>query len=411
MSGNGNAAATAANVIIQDYLENGPDSAYCQYVEFIDDGPGGWNPAVGFARNFFCNPPTPPRPPASEFFGAGGVNCRLYQVTYSNSDSQGNSNTVVTQARGPIGVVKKEFTDSQGSPGKKFTLTGGDGINCPRTFENMASSSNVNAIDVNASIISIVALEGDPETEVPVWRPPLQPPPRPFPRFDVDINFNNDGIEIRAPIRFGPVIPSPFGPLIQFEITPTANFNPEIDVDLGFNPSFGLDINLEFVVPLGGSPTQPVPAPGEEPIGLPPVTPPGSNDCEEFDYERIEKFIVDNKCCKPITEVNFVGSFTFETLNQVANFNVPDNTVAVFISITPSPNARVYKLAGSDAEYGHGNASLLLDGRSLGFERLYVNEHVLFFPEETDSKGVRISCGKGTSITVRAGLFIPTVEV
>lgn len=411
MAGNGGAAAQIANVVIQDYLDRGPESAYCQYLEFVDDGPGGWHPAIGFARNRFCNPPPPPPPPASDFFDAGGVPCRLYRVTFGTGSPGSPLTNSVLDRRGPIGLIRETYTAASGSPGVRFILTSGNGQSCPRLAEVIAGSDNINVTDVVARIVSIVPLEGTPETEIPVWRPPLQPPDRPFPPINFEVDINVDGVDVNVPLNFGPVIDTDFGPTIQIGFSPTANFNPQIDIDLGINPQFGLDVDLEFVIPLTGPTGQPTPLPGAPPIQLPPVTPPGSGDCEEFDYKRIEDFILANRCCNPITDVQNVGVFTFENTNQVAEFNVPDNAVAVFISITPSSNARVYKFAGADSEYGHGNASLTTRGNALGFERLYVNNHALFYPEEVDTKGVRVSCGKGTIISVNAGLYVPVVEV
>lgn len=411
MAGNAGAAAQVANIVIQDYLENGPESGYCQYLEFVDEGPGGWNPAYGFARQLFCNPPPPPAPPSTDFFNAGGVPCRLYRVTFETGAPGGAGTVSVVDRRGPIGLIQTRGNNPDGTPTKRFTLTSGTGTGCPREAEVIAGTSNSDVVDVFARITSIVALEGTPETEIPIFRPPVQPPETDPPDFTVNIPFNVDGFEINAPINFGPLVNTPFGPVIEFTFSPTANFNPEIDITLGLNPRFGLDLNLEFVIPLTGPTSAPVPVPGAEPIPLPDVRPLPTSECEEFDYERIENAILAARCCNPITDVQSIGTFTFENSNQVAEYSVPDNTVAVFIGIVPSNNARVYKLAGPDSEYGHGNATLTSRGNALGFERLYVNNHALFFPETADTKGVRISCGKGTIITVNAGVYIPTVEM
>lgn len=411
MAGNAGAAAQVANIVIQDYLDRGPESGYCQYLELVDEGPGGWNPAYGFARNLFCNPPPPPVPPATDFFDAGGVACRLYRVSFE-AGSPGSPGTIsVLDRRGPIGVITEVGNNPDGSPTKIITLTSGNGSNCPRITDQMAASSNTNVIDVFARIVSIVPLEGTPETEIPIFRPPTESPPTNPPPITINFPFNVDGFEVNAPINFGPIVNTPFGPVIQFTFSPTANFNPQIDIDLGLNPMFGLDLNLEFVIPLTGPTAAPVPVPGAEPIPLPDVRIPEAQECPEFDYERIEDFILSVRCCNPITNVLPIGSFTFENSNQVAEFDVPDNAVAVFIAIIPSNNARVYKLAGSDSEYGHGNASLTSRGNALGFERLYVNNHALFYPESSDSKGVRISCGRGTIVSVSAGLYVPVEEI
>lgn len=411
MAGNAGAAAQAANIVIQDYLDRGPDSAYCQFLEIADEGPGGWNPAYGFARNLLCDPPPPPAPPGTDFFDAGGVPCRLYRVTYAAGPPGGPFINTELDRRGPIGMIVENYVASGGAPGRNYILTSGNGVGCERIVDTMSGSDNVNISPPFAKIVSIVPLEGTPETEIPLYRPPLDRPPEGDFEVTINIPFNVDGFEVEAPINFGPVVNTPFGPLIQFTFSPTANFNPEIDIDLGLNPQFGLELNLEFVVPLTGPPSSPVPVPGAEPIPLPDVRPPVGGDCEEFDYERIENFIIANRCCDPITSVVSVGSFTFEGLNDVAEFSVPDNTVAVFLGIVPSNNARAYKLAGPDSEYGHGNATLTSRGNALGFERLYVNNHVMFFPESADTKGVRVSCVRGTIVSVNAGVYVPVAEM
>lgn len=411
MAGNAGAAAQIANVIIQDYLDRGPDSAYCQYVEFIDDGPGGWHPAIGFARDRFCNPPPPPEPPASDFFDAGGVPCRLYQVTFATGTPGGSLTNSVVNKRGPIGLITKTYTAPGGAPGIRFYLTSGDGQGCPRLADVIAGTDNRNVSDVTARIVSIVPLEGDPATEVPVWRPPTQPPNPPIPPLQFNIDVNVDGVEVNAPIRFGPVINTPFGPTIQINFSPTANFNPDIDVDLGLNPSFGLDVDLEFVLPFSGGPTQPAPIPGEPPVPLPPVAPPPGGEAVPVDYDRIENIVESFSCCKPATNFAGLGTFTFETPNQVFNIPLPSNAVIVFIAIIPGDNTRAYKLAGLDAEYGHGNASITTSGDALGFERIYVNNHAIVVPEQLDEKGLRLSLKQGTIATVSVGTYVPVEEV
>lgn len=411
MAGNGGAGAQLGLTILQDYLERRNESAICTYLELADEAPLGGNPFAGFMRRQWCQPPSPPSPPSSDFFNAGGVPCRLYRVTFLTGSPGDAGTESVVDRLGPIGLIKETGSNPDGTPTKRFILTSGTGSACPRNAEVVAGTSNSDVVDVFCRITSIVPLEGTPETEIPIYRPDVDFPETDIPPITVNIPFNIDGFDIDVPINFSPPVPSPFGVVIPFTFSPTANFNPQIDIDLGLNPQFGLDINFEFVVPIGGSPTNPLPIPGEEPVDLPPITPPNTNECEEFDYERIEKAIQDARCCKPITDVVNVGSFTFETPNDVAVFSVPNNTVAVFIGIQPGENTRAYKFAGANSEYGHGNASLMVSGDALGFERLYVNNHVLFFPEETSNKGIRISCVEGTVVSVNAGLFIPVEEV
>lgn len=401
------AAANVANVIIQDYLDRGPESAYCQYLEFIDEGPGGWNPAIGFARNRFCNPPPPPPPPATDFFDAGGVPCRLYQVTFATgSPGSALTNTVVNR-RGPIGLISETYTATSGAPGKKYILTSGNNTECTRVAEVIAGSDNVNVTDVIARIVSIVPLEGTPETEIPVWRPPLQPPNEQPQPFEVNIEINVDGVEVNAPISFGPVIETDFGPTIQINFEPTANFNPPVDIDINVNPTFGLDVDLEFILPLGGTPAEPRPVPGQEPVSLPPVQPNAPSECETFDYERIEYAIENAKCCKSTTSTEQVGFYEFEEEGTVRNVNLPSGTIGVYIEVGTGPNTRIFKLSAGGSEAGHGNASITYNGHVRTFERIYVSKHFLPVDFERENKGLRLSLQKGSTALVTALIHTP----
>lgn len=410
MAGNRGAADTLGQLIIENLRENGGGSAFCQALEFAAEANGGLNIPINIARERFCDPPPPPPPPSTDFFNAGGVPCRDYRVIFETGapGSPGTPSEVIKP--GPIGSITNIVNNPDGSVNKQIILTSGDGINCPRNFDTMAGTSDARFVDVFARIISVEPVTPDPATEIPIFIPIVQPPDPTQPPFAVDFDVTIDGVDINVPLFFAPPIITNVGVSIPFTFAPTANFNPQIDVTLGGNPQFALDIDLEFIIPLGGDPDYPTPLPGVDPVPLPPVRDPVASECEEFDYERIEDFITNSRCCKPITDVVNVGTFTFEGLNDVANFNVPNNTVACFIGILPGENARVYKFAGSNTEYGHGNASLLVRGNALGFERLFLNNHVLFFPEESDTKGIRISCGKGTVVTINAGIYVPIVE-
>lgn len=410
MAGNRGAADTLGQLLIENLRENGPGSAICQALEFAGNNAGGLNIPVEIARERFCDPPPPPPPPTTDFFNAGGVPCRSYRILFEagTPGTPGTISEVVKQ--GPIGSITNIRVDPSGAVNKQILISSGDGINCPRMFDTMAGTSDARITDVFAYIVSIEPVNPDLPDEVPIYIPILQPPREPPEPFAVDFNVEIDGVDINVPLFFAPPIITNVGVSIPFTFAPTANFNPQIDVTLGGNPQFAIDVDLEFIIPLGGDPDNPEPLPGVDPVPLPPVNDSGNNDCEEFDYERIEKFIVENKCCKPITNVVNVGTFTFETPNDVAVFSVPSNAVAVFIGIQPGENTRAYKFAGPDSEYGHGNATLLVSGSALGFERLYVNNHVLFFPEEVGNKGVKISCVQGTIISINAGLYVPVEE-
>lgn len=410
MAGNRAAADTLGQLLMENFRENGPGSAICRALEFAGQNGGGLNIPVEIARERYCDPPPPEEPPSEEFFNNGGTPCRQYVVTFETGTVGGPGTPNVVTKNGPIGSIKNVTPNGDGSNNVQFILTSGDGIGCPRVYDTMAGTSNDSVVPVFARIISIVPVNPNPVEDIPVYIPFLQPPdetPDPFP---IDFTVNVDGIDINVPIFVGPPIITNIGVSVPFSFAPTANFNPQIDVTLGGNPQFAFDIDLEFIVPLGGNPDQPTPLPNVDPVPLPPVALPNATDCGEIDYERIEEIVLSARCCKPITDVQNVGTFTFETTSSVRIFNVPDNTVAVFIGILPGANARVYKFAGADSEYGHGNASLMVRGNALEFERLYLNNHVLFFPEESDEKAVRISCGKGTIVTVNAGLYVPVEE-
>lgn len=410
MAGNRGAADTLGQLLIENLREQGPASAICQALEFAGNNAGGLNVPVEIARERFCDPPPPPPPPSADFFNAGGVPCRSYRVLFETG-TPGSPGTVSEVIKtGPIGSITNVNVGTDGAVNKQIILTSGNGRECPRLYDTMAGTSDARFSDVFARIISIEPLIPDEPDEVPIYIPVLQPPAEQPPPFEVEFNTQIDGVDINVPLFFAPPIITNVGVSIPFTFAPTANFNPQIDVTLGGNPQFAIDVDLEFIVPLGGDPDFPTPLPNVDPVPLPPVAPPNGNECEEFDYERIEDFIIANRCCKPITDVVSVGTFTFETTSDVVSFDVPDNAVAVFIGIVPSENARVYKFAGANSEYGHGNASLLLNGNSLGFERLYLNNHVLFYPEESSEKGIRISCGKGTVVVVNAGIYVPVEE-
>lgn len=409
MAGNATAASELGSVILQDYFDNGSQSAYCRWLEFQDELGGPGSLAARTARGRLCQPPPPP-PPTEDFFNAGGVPCRLYRVVYESGLVGSPGTPTQLDRRGPIGRIQREITQPDGKVGRVITLTSGTGIGCPRVYDQMAGTNDVSINNVFARIISITPLEGTPETEIPVWRNPLEDPQAPPQPFNFEINVDIAGVEVNAPITFGPVVNTNFGPVVPFTFAPTANFNPAIDITLGSNPQFGLDIDLEFVIPLGGPTNAPQPLPGAEPVPLPEAPRTPGNECPEFDYERIEDAINDARCCVPITRVDNIATHIFDGPNDVFIVDVPDDTVAVFLGVIPGNNTRVFKFAEERSEYGHGNASLLVNDNALGFERIFVNNHVLFFPEGQSNKSIRVSLQEGTTVVINAGRYVPTEE-
>lgn len=402
------AAAQAGLILYQDYQQNRSNSAICQYLQLERGAPLGRNPFLRGQWERLCEPfdENPPPPPTQEFFNNGGDPCRLYRVTFE-SGTVGQAPTVSQfNLRGPIRTTKTTGTDSQGNPTVQYRVLGGNDIGCPITSNIMASSSNTNIQNVFANVLSIEPLEGDPLIDTPIPRPRPEPPTPP-PPFGFEINVEVDGLQLEIPVNFEFPITNNFGPFIPFQFAPTANFNLNLDADFNNNPRFGIDLDLEFVIPLGpgggnGNPDGPV-----EPVPVPGFQPPVTVDCPEVDYQRIEDIVEAAKCCKPITGTQTIGTAVFSGPNDVFTYSLPANTVAVFLGLIPGPNTRVYKFAGAQAEYAHGNASLLVSGNAIKFERLYVNNHVLFFPDETANKGIRLSCQEGTTVVVSAGTYTP----
>jgi len=408
---NAGAAAQAGFALLQDYRQNRANSAVCQYLRLERDAPLGSNPFLAGQYERLCEPfeEEPPPPPSQDFFNAGGVPCRLYQVTYQTG-TVGQSGTVSTQnLRGPVRLNRSTFTD-QGQPGVVYTLYGGDGINCPIQAFQIAGSSNTNVVPIFCNLLSVIPLEGDPETEVPIPIPPEDPDPTPLPPFGFNVDIQIDGFDINIPVNFEPVINNNFGPFIPFTFAPTANFNLQFDPQISNSPRFGIDLDLEVVIPLGNGSGNEDPLPGAEPVPIQGNEPELNCEPTVVDYERIEKAISDAKCCRPVTLETSVGTFNFEGPNSVSVVPLPSDTVCVFLDVTEGENTRVFKFAGDDSEYGFGNASIMVNGYAIEFVRVFVGKHVIFFPEETSEKSVRLSLGEGCSCSVTAGRYIPVEE-
>lgn len=405
------AATDIADLVLRDFAQSPAGGAWCLYLDIQRQNPLTGGLGIQSAYERWCEPPgEPPAPPPSQNFSeAGGVPCRDYRIEYTSRDSQGNVGQSVTFAKGPIRVEERRFR-VDGAPRAVYTLIGGDGVNCPITREQMAASSNTDIIDVTARVDSITAVGGPLPDEVPVPIPPDELPPDSDEPFPVTLNVNVGGFELNVPVVFGPLVFAPVGVFAPVSILPNADFNVPINVDLNVPLQVGIDLNLEFVVPLGGNPQNPTPLPGQPPIELPPPPDMRPVECEEIDYERIEQAIEDAKCCKPATNFQGLGTFTFDTPNRVFNIALPSNAVMCFIAIIPGDNTRAYKFAGLDAEFGHGNASITTGGDALSFERIYVNNHAIPVPFELDDKGLRLSLKEGSIATVSVGTFVPVEE-
>lgn len=407
MPGQNGLATELGGLLIADLRENGNDSAYCRLLERLDEGFGGLNPGVSASRELFCQPP-PGDPPSSENIPGGGTPCRVYNVTVESINSSGASTVFVIEGvRGPVRLQRYRTTN----PPNRFlgtdSVVGGDGINCPVIATQASGFDGVTPEEVYSTIIAVTPIDGLPPDDNPFPNPP---PPIPQPEgdeltFDIDVNLG--GQQFNFPLNFQPIIQTNIGPIIPVfaPITPQFQFN--FDPQVNVNPRIGIDLNLDFAIPLPGGGSGGPDTNTDSPVPLPPVN--DSLECPdvEIDYDRIEDIVAEYVCCTPITNFLNVGSHVFDGPNDVVNFDVPANAVAVFIGIVPGDNARVYKFAGAESEYGHGNASLLIDGNALGFERLFVNNHTLFFPEKTTEKGIRISCVAGTIVSVNAGVYVP----
>lgn len=406
------AASDVADLVMRDFAQSPTGGAWCIYLDLQRQNPLTGGLGIQSAYERWCEPPgEPPTPPSQNFSDSGGVPCQDYRVNITTSDSQGNSGTSDYFAKGPIRLSQNDFRASTGEPRRVFTLIGGDGVNCPITSQQVAASSNTDVIQVYARINSITPVGTPPNPDIPVPIPPDElPPPDEF-NFETTLNVDLGGFELNVPVVFGPLVFAPLGIFAPISILPNADFNIPIDFNLNLQPQFGLDLNLEFVVPLGGNPRNPTPVPGAEPIPLPGRDRILDLECKEVDYTRIERIVQEYQCCKPATNFEGLGTFTFDTPNTVFQIPLPDNAVIVFIAVIPGANERIYKMAGTDSEFAHGNASITTEGDVISFERIYVNNHAIPVPFELAGKGLRLSLKDGAIATVSVGTYVPVEEV
>lgn len=401
-------AAAAGSIVVLDYVQNLADSAVCQFLRDERERGEGTDFVINVGYAQLCEPyeeePPPPIPPNT--IPAGGVPCRTYRVTYVANDSQGNSGISQVNVLGPVRAV--EIVDTVGTETRRrFLLQGGTGGECPLQQFPMASTSNIAVIDVSAAILSIEALDGTPETEIPIVTRPPTPPPNNDPPDSYEINVEINGDNINTTVQFEPVITNNFGDFLPFTVQPSANFNLDVDIGGGTPPRFGIDLDLEVVIPLSPQPDSPAPAPGGEPVDIPVVRDTPQQTSDEFDYERIEYAIELAKCCKTATSTQGVGTYEFPEFGTVRNINLPSGAIGVYLEITPATSTRIYKLSDSGSEFAHGNASITTSDRVIGFERIYLNKHFLEVPYELENKGLRLSLQKGTTCAVTALIYTP----
>lgn len=405
------AAQEIGDLVLRDFAQSPAGGAWCQYLDLQRQNPLTRGLGAQSAYQRWCEPPgEPPAPPPSqEFSNFGGVPCRDYRVDIFAEDTQGNASTTPFFVKGPVRFTKVDST-AGGNPTRSYFLQGGDGVNCPVTQVAVAGSSNTNVIGITARVVEIVPLGGPFPDDEPV---PIPPPDVPDPAdepFEITLNVDLGGLEVNVPVVFGPIIFNTFGAWVPISVLPNADFNLPVNINIGDNPRFGIDLDLEFALPIADGPTGIEPVPGAEPVPIPGRDEILQLDCPELDYDRIQRIVENASCCKTPNQFDAVGTFTFETPNAVFNIGLPNDAVIAYISIIPGDNTRAYKLAGTNAEFGHGNASITTSGDAISFERIYVNNHALVIPEALPDKGLRLSLKEGSIASVSVGRFIVPEE-
>ncbi len=404
MVGNRGPVGAVVDLVREDLRQNGANSGLCQYLEFIEEATGGANLGARLARQRFCNPPDLP-PAEIERFEAGGDPCKLYDVTVQGTNNKtGEVSTSVLRRNGPIRLNRYRGQNPPNRFVGRDSLLGGDGVNCLATNDLITGFDDIVPEALTGRILAIVPVNGLPDTSTPfpVNPPPTSPPDQtPFP-FQVNIDLG--GQEVSVPLVFAPIVNIPIGPIIPVFVGINPDFN--LNLDLAFNPRFevGIDLNLSFGIELDGGGAEPKPVPGVEPVERPPFVTVEGGDCEEFDYERIEKKIEDESCCKPVASSEFLGSFFFETPNDVYISTIPREAVFVAFTVIPDNNSRRYKLAGDQSEIALGNATLLSASQALGYEKVFLRRHIMQVPDNLPNPGVRISLKQGCTINVEVFL-------
>lgn len=405
------AATDVADLVLRDFAQSPSGGAWCLYLDIQRQNPLTGGLGINSAYQRWCEPPgEPPVPPSQNFADGGGVPCQSYRVNVTANSNPGGSSTFDVDTIGPVRLVKIEGSAESGQPFKRYDLQGGGTPGCGFQRTTVIGSDNTNVIDVGARINSITPLGTPPAEDIPVPIPPDELPPPSEEPFEVTLNVDLGGLNVNVPVVFGPVIFNTFGAYVPVSILPNADFNLNLDLSLNPTPRFGIDLDLDFVIPIGGGPRTTAPAPGAEPIPIPGRDRILEQECEEVDYDRIERIVEEAACCKPATNFQSLGTFEFVTPNQVFNIPLAGNSVIVFIAIIPGQHTKRYKNAGVDAEFGHGNASITTSGDVLNFERIYVNNHAIQVPFELADKGLRLSLKQGSIASVIVGTYVP-VEV
>lgn len=404
----GAGAAAAGSIVVLDYVQNLGNSAVCRFLRDERERGEGTDFVINVGYAQLCEPyeeePPPPVPPNT--VAGGGDPCRLYRVTYQVTDSNGAISLTDQVLRGPVRMT--EIVDTfGGDTRRRFFLQGGTGVDCPLQQFQAAATSDILVLDVNAAIVAVVPLQGDPITDTPITTPPVLEPQPPSEGDDYNISVEVNGENIETTVNFEPIITNNFGDFLPFTVAPSANFNLDVDISSGNPPRFGIDLDLEVVLPLNPDSGSPSPVGGGEPIDIPVSRDPEQGTSEGFDYERIEYAIELAKCCKTTTSTQTVGTYEFEEYGTVRNIDLPPGTIGVYLEITPSATTRIYKLSNSGSEFAHGNASITTEGRVIGFERIYVGKHFLAVPYELEGKGLRLSLQKDTICAVTALIHTP----
>lgn len=392
--------------LFYDYLKDQGGSVYCRYLQIVDEGSGSFGFAAGGARALFCPPPPTP-PPTNETFPSGGDPCVIYRATCEAVNNLTGARVVFdVDGPGPVRLNRVRESNAAGRyqgtdhvlfgiPGRCYVppvlITGYDGI----TDE-----------EGTGYILNIQRLSPGIDIEPPYRI--IQP--RPYPpggdQQDLEINVEINGEEINIELKVGPIINTENGPVIQFEFP----INPDIPIQMpiGGSPDIrlGLDINLQFAMELTGGGGSSRPAPGAQPLPLPPVPPRDYQPPDATDYEEIEDALEQASCCKSINTFINVGTRVFTTSSDVFNVDLPDGTIAVFLNVVQGSDTRVYRFAGDDSEYATGNASITVDDNVVDFVRLYVNNHAIYAPHGAQDLGVRLSCQRGTIVSITAGLYV-----
>lgn len=312
---------------------------YKDYPEFMSNS-GPLDPLAGLKRGIWdkiCpNQPPPPTPTPPSWDGSTCA-CRNYNVPWRTLDGDvpifvGASINVT----GPIfGLEKIDQGNGTIATNLKHGQCDGSG-----NFTGVTSTGLViGGTQIKVFLQTPTLLPNQPPGCNPPSNPPPPTPPPPerqAERGDINISPN---IDVNVPII-----------LVRPEIS--VDINPSIEIGVGpFNVNFdagGITVNLN---PSFDLPPLPVPIPlPPPPIPRPPSLPPSGGDCpdpcEEFDYERIEdairnerKYYAQSK--QEIEEEN-LGS------GRSGDVEISPEAIYIRVQITQRPS-QIKSQAGIDA--------------------------------------------------------------